>query len=133
MLMFVFGAGASYDSNPARLPGEADSSTEEQYRPPLATGLFSPRSDVAAAAIAAFPRAAPLIMRLREATSRGLDVEQVLEQLQAEEQRYPSTANQLLALRSYLAQLMTRGPYPRLLDTGCDYAAVGSVVDWRAS
>ncbi|OOL27762.1 hypothetical protein GQ85_36620, partial [Rhodococcus rhodochrous] len=23
--------------------------------------------------------------------------------------------------------LATRGPYPRILDTGCDYAAVGSV------
>lgn len=25
------------------------------------------------------------------------------------------------------------GPYPRILDTGCDYAAVGSVVARRAS
>lgn len=110
MLMFVFGAGASYDSNPARLPGRAGPSSAEQYRPPLATGLFSPSSDVAEAAIAAFPRAAPLIMRLREATSRGLDVEQVLEQLQAEEERYSATGSQLLALRSYLAQLMTECP-----------------------
>ena len=27
----------------------------------------------------------------------------------------------------------TRGPYPRILDTGCDYAAVGSVAARRAS
>jgi len=28
---------------------------------------------------------------------------------------------------------MTYGPYPRILDTGCDYAAVGSVAARRAS
>jgi hypothetical protein len=31
-------------------------------------------------------------------------------------------------------ELMTKaGPYPRILDTGCDYAAVGSVAARRAS
>ena len=28
---------------------------------------------------------------------------------------------------------VTNGPYPRNLDTGCDYAAVGSVAARRAS
>jgi hypothetical protein len=46
-----------------------------------------------------------------------------------------SMSNAQLAAVSYLARYSghTHGPYPRLLDTGCDYAAVGSVVDWRAS
>ena len=31
------------------------------------------------------------------------------------------------------AGLLEGGPYPRILDTGCDYAAVGSVAARRAS
>ena len=31
------------------------------------------------------------------------------------------------------AAMVDAGPYPRILDTGCDYAAVGSVAARRAS
>ena len=30
------------------------------------------------------------------------------------------------------AELGTQGPYPRFVDTGCDYAAVGSVAEMVA-
>ena len=33
----------------------------------------------------------------------------------------------------WTASTEVRGPYPRILDTGCDYAAVGSVAARRAS
>ncbi|MFO6453471.1 MULTISPECIES: hypothetical protein [unclassified Aeromicrobium] len=49
-------------------------------------------------------------MRLREATDRGRDVEEELERLQAEATSYPATSTQLLALRSYLAELMREVP-----------------------
>ncbi len=34
---------------------------------------------------------------------------------------------------SHHGQVRALGPYPRMLDTGCDYAAVGSVAARRAS
>lgn len=113
MLMFVFGAGASYDSDPTRLPSNDDPDHypfETQYRPPLAKGLFQPLSEHGRAAITAFPRAASLIMELRHATAQGRDVEEVLEQIQLGETAYPETATQLLAFRAYLARLLTRVP-----------------------
>jgi hypothetical protein len=90
MLMFVFGAGASFDSDPARRPGDPELTYQErEHRPPLAAGLFSPESLEGQAAIAAFPRAASLIMQLRQATAQGLDVEEVLEQIASDED-YPT-------------------------------------------
>lgn len=112
MLMFVFGAGASYDSDSHRLVRELreDDDFYNEYRPPLATGIFEPRNRYAKEAAAAFKRATPLLMRLRNAAARGADVEEVLEQLQGDEERYSATASQLLALRAYLARLLATGP-----------------------
>ncbi len=39
----------------------------------------------------------------------------------------------MTAYAPLLARTRTIGPYPRMLDTGCDYAAVGSVAARRAS
>ena len=110
MLMFVFGAGASFDSDPARRPRPGSHDVDDVCRPPLAAGLFDPRGNAGGNAVAAFSRAAPLLMRLREATQRGLEVEQVLEQLQEDGAKYPLSASQLLSLRAYLAQLLSNVP-----------------------
>src|SRR6476620_7149582 len=103
MLMFVFGAGASFDSDPERRPGEVEFESDEEYRPPLAAGLFTPASRLGNDVIPQFPRAAPLLMRLRQATRQGLDIEEVLEQIAETEKTYSATAIELLAFRAYLA------------------------------
>jgi hypothetical protein len=110
MLMFVFGAGASFDSDPARRPNSKLSLIEREHRPPLAAGLFDPDSYRGKDVVAAFPRAASLIMQLRQATAQGLDVEEFLEQVKLGEDRYSETATQLLALRAYLARLLSEVP-----------------------
>lgn len=111
MLMFVFGAGASFDSDPARRLGDPDlHPIDTEHRPPLAAGLFDPSSRRGKEVVAAFPRAASLIMQLRQATAQGLDVEEVLEQIKLAEDTYPETATQLLAFRAYLARLMDEVP-----------------------
>lgn len=109
MLMFVFGAGASYDSDPDR-PTDEEPLDDFDFRPPLAAGLFAPNNRIGKEAIAAFPRSAPLMMRLREATRQGEDIEEVLEQIAVGSDVYPGTATQLLAFRAYLAQLMSQVP-----------------------
>lgn len=78
MLMFVFGAGASFDSDPEQSDVSADISGYN-YRPPLAARLFAPENDKGKETIARHPRAAPLFMRLRDATRQGADVEEALE------------------------------------------------------
>ncbi|WP_300679572.1 SIR2 family protein [Nocardioides sp.] len=111
MLMFVFGAGASFDSDPLRRPGYP----EEEYlygdsRPPLAKELFTPPSIDGQNIVAEFPRAAPIIMDLRKAVARGEDVEEVLEKISASANSYPARSAQLLAFRGYLARLLTQIP-----------------------
>lgn len=108
--MFVFGAGASFDSDPDRPPYDSGRVSGFDYRPPLAAGLFDPDSIEGREAVANFPRAAPLLMRLRRATRQGLDVEEVLEQIAMGEGSYPDTAAQLLSFRAYLARLLAEVP-----------------------
>lgn len=109
MLMFVFGAGASFDSDPERRDPSAASSGHN-FRPPLAPGLFSPDNDLGKSAVADFPAAQPLLMRLRQATRRNEDVEEVLERLASSSDVYDTTAKQLLAFRAYLARLLSQIP-----------------------
>lgn len=109
MLMFIFGAGASFDSDPERRdPRERVAGYN--FRPPLASGLFQPDNDAGREAIAEFPRVGDLIMALREATRAGSDVEEVLETVQARSAVYPETATVLLAFRAYLARVMSQVP-----------------------
>lgn len=108
--MVVFGAGASYDSDPYRLPGAGGTNPFLDFRPPLASSLFEPTSDKSRAAAREFARATPIIMRLREAARNGEDIEEVLEQLQEDADGYSGTAPQLLALRAYLSQLLSDLP-----------------------
>ncbi|RNL78909.1 SIR2 family protein [Nocardioides marmorisolisilvae] len=107
MLMFVFGAGASYDSDPERTPLMHPS---EDHRPPLATDLFAPASAVGQEIVKRYPQAGALIMRLREATRQKQDVEEVLQTIAGGEESYPRTKQQLVALSAYLADLITDVP-----------------------
>jgi len=64
-MMFVFGAGASFDSDPEARQGDGDPINGFDFRPPPATGLFAPNNGIGQETIAAFPRAASLLMRLK--------------------------------------------------------------------
>ena len=99
MLMVVFGAGASHDSVPNRLPRPWQEDGLH-YRPPLANQLFDDRRPFVDA-MSKFPRCQPIIPFLRHL--RGNEsVESVLERLQTEAGEYPERHRQLAAIRYYL-------------------------------
>lgn len=104
MLLVVFGAGASYDSDPYNRP-EYDPAARvehlghiEQHRPPLANRLFDHRPQFVDA-MNKFSDCKPLIPHLRRA---GVAVEQELARFQEEADKYPGGHSQLAAIRYYL-------------------------------
>jgi hypothetical protein len=103
MLMIVFGAGASYDSVPAFPPGLTPE-VEEQFRPPLANGLFENRGWFASI-LSKYPECRPIVPLLRDL--KGASIELVLQELQNEaENKYPKGLQQLAAVRFYLQDLL---------------------------
>lgn len=103
MLLVIFGAGASYDSDPSRPPGD---SRQAQFRPPLADELFADRPQFSEA-MERFPECRAIIPLLRS-RSGGASVERVLEVLQGEAVGYEKRRRQLLAIRFYLQLMLTR-------------------------
>jgi len=103
MLMVVFGAGASFDSDPNR-PARGIPSGEE-HRPPLADQLFDDRP-IFTSNIERFPACQPVIPYLRERGSKT--VEQVLGELQAEGEGYRRRLSQLAAIRWYLRAMLAQ-------------------------
>jgi len=106
MLTVIFGAGASYDSDPSNQPAR----TKDLNRPPLANELFDDRPQFRAE-LAKLPQCAPLVPRLRH-LGAGVAIEQVLEQLhdEAEAQVNPDRerVTQLAAVRFYLQAVIDR-------------------------
>jgi hypothetical protein len=109
MILFIFGAGASFDSDPERA-SSLRNDTADDHRPPLAPGLFNPSNRVGREIVEKYPQAAALLMRLRDATRRKEDVEEALELVAVGERSYPGTQRQLVAFRAYLADLLTEIP-----------------------
>jgi hypothetical protein len=101
MLMVVFGAGASYDSIPSRVPSGA---IKLEERLPLADELFDDRPEFVSAMVD-FPRCQPVIPYLRQLPP-GSTVERVLEGFQAEAREYPMRYRQLAAIRYYLHTML---------------------------
>jgi hypothetical protein len=104
-LVVIFGAGASFDSNPDVPVGGFD-----EDRPPLANNLFDMDREATKAAAAAFPRAAPALMAARAAVKAGATIEGTLTRLQAEAEDDPHARSQLMALRFYLQRVLTQVP-----------------------
>jgi hypothetical protein len=104
MLLVVFGAGASYDSDPYNRPEYNPASrierlaAIEEHRPPLANRLFDHRPQFIDA-MNMFSDCKPLIPHLRRA---GVAVEQELARFQHEAESYPGRESQLGAIRYYL-------------------------------
>lgn len=112
MLMVIFGAGASYGSQPvtpeddsriSRLAGRGSHGTPP--RPPLTRELFS---EDFAGFTEAYPASRPAIVSLRKALVRDPEIliETEIGKLYIEADADPERARHLLALRFYLADLI---------------------------
>jgi hypothetical protein len=102
MLMVVFGAGASFDSDPRRPALERASA--EANRPPLADQLFDNRP-LFSSTIEQYPACHPVITYLLTHYVKS-SVEQKLEYLQAESSGYAARISQLAAIRFYLRHML---------------------------
>lgn len=100
MLLVIFGAGASYDSDPAQPPGTHHA---VPWRPPLANELFS-RQEFRRL-FPTFPRMHPLIPRLAGASDRR-PLERMLKEIEDEALNYSARASELAAIRYYLQSLI---------------------------
>ncbi len=100
MLTVIFGAGASYDSDPSKQPHHFD----DPNRPPLANDLFADRPDFRTD-LARFPECLPVVPLLRHLAGKT-QIEEVLERLQSESTSptHPDheRVKQLAAVRFYL-------------------------------
>src|SRR5437870_3163591 len=100
MLMVIFGAGASYDSDPSR--ATAGPRGDYPDRPPLANQLFDNRGEFAHD-LSYFPECKPIVPYLR----RTQAIEEQLERLQAESTEYSMRHQQLAAVRWYFQMLLS--------------------------
>jgi hypothetical protein len=102
MLLVIFGAGASYDSDRG---WPSDRNTDrDQYRPPLASGLFAERFNEVLLANA---ECVAVASQLRYSKNIEHDIERFAAQA-ANGEKYPYRARQLLALRYYIRDLIVR-------------------------
>lgn len=100
VLTIIFGAGASYDSDPNRPPPD-----DWDDRPPLANQLFDrrPRFNSIAAKYRQF---AAIANDVRRKVDSGQQLEGVLAELQQTTSTYPLVTSQLMAVRYYLRDLI---------------------------
>lgn len=130
MLTIVFGAGASFDSNPGKPTSnnDGDQQYNVEYRPPLAKDLFSDRFKPI---IADHPIAGSLYSRLRRSAP---NIEQELEKIYNESGNYPRTAKQLLAMRYYLRGVIghSQGIWNREISSVSTYKEFLNIVNhWQ--
>ena len=103
MLLVVFGAGASYDSDP-RLPPAKEHRREDKWRPPLTDALFANRDEFREFTTD-FPRILPLVAQLGN-VSPDQPLEAILSRLADEAADYPVRHSELTAVRYYLQRLI---------------------------
>src|SRR4051794_18678150 len=105
MLTVIFGAGASYDSDPDNSSLTPERSDFDKVRPPLAKGLFAPGYGSFAHR---YPEALPLMAQLRRAARNNpSSVEEELDAISADLPFYSMANQQLLALRYYLSAVIS--------------------------
>jgi len=133
MLLVILGAGASYDSLPLEVMDSLSPEDVENYRPPLATDLFSARPSFGAV-LDKYPECAALVGELRRSIGAGAAVEEELEKLLERADTHPLLHRGLTALRFYLQEtLWTCGTKWRELSHGVtNYATFFLRLDeWR--
>jgi hypothetical protein len=105
MLLVIFGAGASYDSLPPDVMDDVTIGDIQNYRPPLATELFSARPSFGAV-LDKYPECAVLVGELRGSINSGAPVEEELERLLERADEHPLLHRGLTALRFYLQEAL---------------------------
>jgi len=105
MLTVIFGAGASYDSNPSTPPGTSAGSAD---RPPLANELFARRSTFEQL-LDDYPEVAAIAGEFRSVAQRGSDVEEYLEALYDRSAHDRDLLCQLAAVRFYISSAIPFG------------------------
>ncbi|WP_380162649.1 hypothetical protein [Kineococcus sp. R86509] len=113
MLVVIFGAGASFDSDPRRTPHDSGLTPppNHAHRPPLANELFEMTGDVHKEVAAEFPRAWGALMRCSQDVRAGLGIEAALQAMQDQSSDDPDLRAQLTAVRFYLQRVLTRTPH----------------------
>ena len=107
MILVILGAGASYDSVPAKSPIEAAYGRERlPSRPPLADELFLDINPFAAG-LELFEDCHQIVTYLRK-PDKGRTIEQKLETLQAEEADDPNRKRQIAAVMYYLQYVISQ-------------------------
>lgn len=132
MLMVVFGAGASHDSDPERPVKETVSLPN---RLPLTDGLFSSSVTYVKEVLTSFPQFNPIIARLRR-RAEDQTIERVLAELRAEQSAFPDRVFQLAAIRFYLRELLWRLGERWLSECAgaTNYSTLlGTLYDWEAT
>jgi hypothetical protein len=128
MLTIIFGAGASYDSDPGS-PSAVVNPGFDEIRPPLTKDLFNQR----------FKRQAqenPAIQALIPHLRRASNVEEQLEDIASRMLGYPPVYRQLLSMRYYLrsvieyAQNVWRNQV--IFDVSTYHELLDTVDQWRA-
>lgn len=105
MLVLIFGAGASYDSLPPDVLDDVTIGDLQEYRPPLATDLFSARESFGAV-LDKYPECAALVSQLRRRIRDGAAVEEELERVLERAEQHPLLHRGLTALRFYLQETL---------------------------
>jgi hypothetical protein len=123
VLLVIVGAGASFDS-------AAQDAGNHEFRPPLASGLFA-ELPLNVRLLDRYPRAAPIVARVRLAMDAGASLESVLEELRGEESADPRRRSQLLAIQYYLRALLAEcsGVWLRSHGRVTNYAMLADVID----
>lgn len=113
MLVVIFGAGASFDSNSSYPPVPDVSALPprqfseyievEMYRPPLTKDLFSSRFGEV---LRRYPRLTGLASHLPRLTADGTTLEVALEAIRQEAETDSGLASELLVLRYYLRDVL---------------------------
>jgi hypothetical protein len=107
VLLIIFGAGASFDCLSRRVLDRIDPGAQDEWRPPLASGLLSERHSFEQV-LEGLPQCAALVANLQELIAAGANIERELETLQEGAAAYPPRYRELMAFRFYLRETLWR-------------------------
>jgi hypothetical protein len=125
MLIVVFGAGATFDSDPAR-PVDPTKKPDWPGRPPVARHLFDVTNLTAREAATLFSRARATMLAADREIAAGANVEELLQALQDEADSHEPARAAMLAIRFYLQRICHEIPsaWSRDCAGGTNYVAM---------
>ena len=128
--MIVFGAGASYDSDPDHPSTDTHDPVRPSSRPPLAANLFDPRF---APHLDKHTAVRGVMTSLRQSNESGVSIERRLQELLEQSEHRPQVARQLMEMRWYLQDVIigaTRSWHNQHHGATCYAALLDQVQRW---